>query len=308
MAGKKGQAMTYLMGATLVFLAGLLWSVQGLIIRLIEDAGPWTVLFWRSAGMVPVLLIWLGISSRGRVLGEIRAAGLPGLIGGMGLVMAFSGAIYSFQTTSVANAVLLFTASPFFAAVLGRLLLGEMVSALTWAAIALAVLGVGVMVGGGMAGGNALGNAAALLSALGFAAFTVTCRWGHLENNLPAVLMGGLLSMVAGAAMTQIMDQPLLVAPNDMGLAAAMGAVTLAGGLILYTLGSRSVPAAQATLISLVEVLLAPIWAWAVLGETVAQGTLIGGAVLMAAVVMNAWGGRQGAGDGAGEAISSKKS
>lgn len=285
--------MKYTTGAALVFLAGILWSSQGLIIRLIQDAGPWTVLFWRSAGMVPVLLLWLAISSRGRVLAEVRAAGFTGLIGGMGLVMAFSGAIYSFQTTSVANAVLLFTASPFFAAILGRLFLQEKVSALTWAAIGLAVVGVGVMVGGGMAGGNPLGNAAALLSALGFAAFTVTCRWGHLDNNLPAVLMGGILSLAVGALMTQLVDQPLVVAPHDMALAAAMGAVTLAGGLILYTLGSRAVPAAQATLISLVEVLLAPIWAWAVLGEMVAQGTLIGGAVLMAAVVMNALGGRR---------------
>jgi drug/metabolite transporter, DME family len=288
-----GQPMSFLLGATLVFLAGVLWSAQGLLIRLIEDAGPWTVLFWRSAGMVPVLLVWLAIAARGRVLAEVRAAGLPGLIGGLGLVMAFSGAIYSFQTTSVANAVLLFTASPFFAAVLGRIFLHEKVSTLTWAAIGLAVLGVGTMVGGGIAGGSPIGNVAALVSALGFAAFTVTCRWGHLDNNLPAVLMGGVLAMAAGAAMTLILDQPLLVAPRDIALAAAMGAVTLSGGLILYTLGSRAVPAAQATLISLVEVLLAPVWAWAVLGEVVARGTLLGGSVLMVAVVMNAWGGRQ---------------
>lgn len=285
--------MKFTTGAALILLAGVLWSAQGLIIRLIQDAGPWTVLFWRSAGMTPVLILWLAISSRGRVLGELRAAGLPGLIGGAGLVMAFSGAIYSFQTTSVANAVLLFTASPFFAAILGRIFLHEKVSPLTWAAIALAVLGVGVMVGGGIAGGSPIGSAAALLSALGFAAFTVTCRWGHLDNNLPAVLMGGLLAMAAGALVAALLAQPLIVAPRDMALAAAMGAVTLSGGLILYTIGSRAVPAAQATLISLVEVLLAPVWAWAVLGETVAQGTLIGGAVLMAAVVMNALGGRR---------------
>lgn len=287
--------MKYTTGAALILLAGVLWSAQGLIIRLIQDAGPWTVLFWRSAGMAPVLLLWLAISSRGRVLSELRAAGLPGLIGGAGLVMAFSGAIYSFQTTSVANAVLLFTASPFFAAILGRIFLREQVSPLTWAAIALAVLGVGVMVGGGIAGGSPIGNAAALLSAFGFAAFTVTCRWGHLDNNLPAVLTGSLLAMATGSLVASLLAQPLVVAPRDMALAAAMGAVTLSGGLILYTIGSRAVPAAQATLISLIEVLLAPVWTWAVLGETVAQGTLIGGAVLMAAVVMNALGGRRAA-------------
>ena len=285
--------MTYASGVGLVFLAGVVWSVQGLLIRQIADAGPWVILFWRSAGMVPVLLIWIWAGSGGRPLQQIRAVGWPGLIGGMGLVAAFAGAIYSFQTTSVANAVLLFTASPFFAALLGRVLLGEAVSPLTWAAIGLAVLGVGVMVGGGIAGGTLIGNVAALLSALGFAIFSVALRWRHLANMLPAILLGGVLAMAAGAVASGLLGQTLLVPARDIAIAAGMGAVTLAGGLILYTIGSRTVPAAQATLISLVEVLLAPIWALAFLGETVTSGTLRGGIVLLAAVTLNAYGGRQ---------------
>ena len=290
--------MTYATGAGLVFLAGLVWSVQGLLIRFIENAGPWEILFWRSAGMVPVLLIWIWFSARRQTLAQIIAVGWPGLIGGMGLVAAFSGAIYSFQTTSVANAVLLFTASPFFAALLGRVLLGEAVSALTWFAIGLAILGVGVMVGGGIAGGTLIGNVAALLSALGFAVFSVALRWRHLANMLPAILLGGLLAMAAGAIGTGLSGLPLLVPARDVAIALGMGAGTLAGGLILYTIGSRAVPAAQATLISLVEVLLAPVWAWAFLGEITTTGTLIGGAVLLAAVILNAYGGRRAMGAG----------
>jgi DME family drug/metabolite transporter len=285
--------MTYATGAGLVFLAGVVWSVQGLLIRFIQDAGPWEILFWRSAGMVPVLLIWIWFSARRQTLTQIVAVGWPGLIGGMGLVAAFSGAIYSFQTTSVANAVLLFTASPFFAALLGRVLLGEAVSALTWFAIGLAILGVAVMVGGGIAGGTLIGNVAALLSALGFAVFSVALRWRHMANMLPAILLGGLLAMTAGAIASGLTGQTLLVPARDMAIAFGMGAVTLAGGLILYTIGSRAVPAAQATLISLVEVLLAPVWAWAFLGEITTTGTLIGGAVLLAAVILNAYGGRR---------------
>jgi drug/metabolite transporter (DMT)-like permease len=297
-AGKKGRGMTYATGAGLVFLAGLVWSVQGLLIRFIENAGPWEILFWRSAGMVPVLLIWIWFSARRQTLAQIIAVGWPGLIGGMGLVAAFSGAIYSFQTTSVANAVLLFTASPFFAALLGRVLLGEAVSALTWFAIGLAILGVGVMVGGGIAGGTLIGNVAALLSALGFAVFSVALRWRHLANMLPAILLGGLLAMAAGAIGTGLSGLTLLVPARDVAIALGMGAGTLAGGLILYTIGSRAVPAAQATLISLVEVLLAPVWAWAFLGEITTTGTLIGGAVLLAAVILNAYGGRRAMGAG----------
>ena len=285
--------MRYSTGAALVFLAGVVWSVQGLLIRFIEGAGPWPVLFWRSAGMALVLMIWIAAGSRGRISRELRAVGWPGLLGGLGLVMAFSGAIYSFQTTTVANAVLLFTASPFFAAVLGRVLLAEAVSPLTWAAIGLAILGVGVMVGGGIAGGTIIGNVAALLSALGFAIFSVTLRWGRRADMLPAILLGGLLAMVAGALATAATGETLWMPPRDIAIAFSMGAVTLSGGLILFTLGSRVVPAAQATLISLVEVLLAPVWAWAFLNEIVTTGTLIGGSVLLAAVLMNAYGGRK---------------
>ncbi|KAF0174424.1 MAG: hypothetical protein FD162_1247 [Rhodobacteraceae bacterium] len=282
--------MKYTTGAALIFLAGVLWSVQGLIIRNIHEAGSWAVLVWRSVGVLPVLLIWLGL--QGRVWPQIRSVGTPGILGGLGLVMAFSGAIYAFQTTTVANAVLLFSASPFFAAILGRVLLREHVSALTWFAIGLAALGILVMVGGGLAGGALDGNIAALLSALGFAIFTVTLRWGKLANMLPAVVLGGVFSVLAGVGAGLILQQPLLVPINEIVIAAAMGAVTLTGGMLLYTMGSRVVPAAQATLISLVEVLLAPLWVWLVLGETVSQGTLIGGAVLLAAVLLNAYGGR----------------
>ncbi len=289
---KKGCGVKYATGAGLIVLAGVLWSVQGLIIRNIHEAGSWAILFWRSAGMIPVLLAWIAVKSGGRVVGEVRSVGVPGVIGGLGLVLAFSGAIYAFQTTSVANAVLLFSASPFFAAILGRALLGEAVSVVTWTAIGLAAFGIAVMVGGGIAGGAMDGNVAALLSALGFAIFTVMLRWGKVANMMPAVVLGGVFSMIAAALALAALGQVLLVPAREIAIAVAMGAVTLCGGMLLYTAGSRVVPAAQSTLLSLVEVLLAPVWVWLFLGETVTQGTLIGGAVLLAAVVMNAYGGR----------------
>ncbi|OYU38245.1 MAG: EamA family transporter [Pseudorhodobacter sp. PARRP1] len=284
--------MSYIGGAVLIILAGVLWSTQGLIIRLIPETGSWAILFWRSAGMLPVLALWIGFSSRGNIIAEIRAVGWAGVLGGFGLVMAFSGAIYAFQATSVANAVLLFAASPFFAAILGRVLLAEWVSPLTWFAIVLAAIGILVMVGGGLAGGAMDGNIAALASALGFAIFTVTLRWGKLANMLPAVALGGVFSMIAGAIALAILGKPMLIPLPEIAISGAMGAVTLTGGMLLYTIGSKVVPAAQATLLSLVEVLLAPLWVWLLMGETVSRGTLIGGAVLLAAVLLNAYGGR----------------
>jgi drug/metabolite transporter (DMT)-like permease len=145
-----------------------------------------------------------------------------------------------------------------------------------------------MMVREGVAGGAIAGNIAALLSALGFATFTITLRWGKLANMLPAVVLGGLFSMVAGALVVGYQGGSLAIPAAEIAISAGMGAVTLAGGMVLYTIGSRVIPAAQATLLSLVEVLLAPIWVWAFLGETATAATFIGGAVLLVAVVLNA--------------------
>ena len=279
--------MRYLTGAGLVVAAGVAWSVQGVLIAQIETAQSWTVLFWRSLGMLPVLLLWIGPRQAGPA---IRAMGWAGVIGGAGLVFAFGGAITALQSTTVANAVLLFSASPFIAALLGRLILREPVSLVTWGAICVALAGIVIMVGGiGQIGGLTLfGTAAALLSATGFAGFTVALRWGHVANTLPAVLLGGAFATLTGAFGATLSGQGLDASAHDALLSMAMGAVTLVGGMLLYTAGSRVVPAAQATLLSLVEVLLALVWAWALLGETLSTSTALGGAVLLAAVTLNA--------------------
>ena len=286
--------MRYLTGAGLIMLAGVVWSIQGVLIRQLDEAGSWAVLFWRSSGMVPVLVLWIG---PGNVLPALRQVSGAGVVGGLGLVLAFGGAIVALQSTTVANAMLLFSASPFFAAVFGRVLLKEPVSLPTWGAILLALVGILVMVGGigQIGGGQVLGTAAALISAAGFAAFTVTIRWGHVADSLPVVLLGGILSAVAGAVAALIAGQTLAVPPFEAGLAFGMGVVTLTGGMYLYTKGSQAVPAAQATLLSLIEVLLAPAWAWIFLSETLSANTALGGAVLLAAVGLNAGFGLRGA-------------
>ena len=97
-----GQDMKFTTGAALILIAGLIWSTQGLIIRNIYDSGAWTVLFWRSAGMFVVILAWIWFTSKGQLWHEFRAAGLAGIVGAIGLVLAFAGAIYSLQATTVA--------------------------------------------------------------------------------------------------------------------------------------------------------------------------------------------------------------
>jgi drug/metabolite transporter (DMT)-like permease len=280
--------MRYATGAALVALAGLLWSGMGLFIRQIETADTWAVLFWRSAGMVPVLFVVIALRSGGRPFGRLRQAGFAGVIGGFALVAAFAGSIFAFQTTTVANAAFLFAASPIFAALLGLALLREPVRRATWAAIGVAALGMFVMVRDGLAAGALAGNLAALLSAFGFAAFTITLRRGRQEDMMPAVLCGGLFAMTTAAAIAGAEGGTLAAPLPDVLWALFMGAGVLAGGMVLYTLGSRVVPAAELTLLSMIEVLLAPVWVWLLLGETARPATLLGGALLLAAIAGNA--------------------
>jgi len=280
--------MRYGTGVVLVVLAAVLWSGMGLAIRQMDVAGTWAILFWRSVGMVPVLLAYITWRSGGKTLDRLRRVGLAGVIGGAGLVLAFAGAIFAIQATTIANAVFLFAASPFLAAILGSLLLHERVRRATWIAIGVGGVGMFLMVRDGLAVGAAAGNGAALLSALGFAAFTITLRWGRLEDMMPAVVLGGVFSMIASALVLGVQGGALLVPLHDIVLSIAMGAVLLAIGMILFTIGSRVVPAAELALLSTVEALLAPLWVWLALGETASSGTFLGGSVLMAALAGNA--------------------
>ncbi len=280
--------MTYGKGVALVLGAGVLWSSIGLVVRQIDEAGAASVMFWRSAGLLPVLWAFLHWRTGGRVLTGLRAVGLPGFVGALGLVAAYAGAVYALQATTVANAVFLYSAAPFVAALLGWAALGERVAATTWAAMALAGAGIFVMIGGGFAGGRMDGNIAALISAAGFSVFSVSLRWGHVEDSLPTVLLGGVLSMIAAFGLAAILGQTVAASARDIGISMALGAVVLTVGMALYTFGSKALPTAELTLISSIENILAPIWVWLLLGETASQSTLLGGAMVLVAVMGNA--------------------
>jgi drug/metabolite transporter (DMT)-like permease len=136
--------------------------------------------------------------------------------------------------------------------------------------------------------GAMAGNIAALLSALGFGAFTVALRWGRVGDMLPASMLGGVFSALAAALVLLTQGEPIRASGWDMGVAMGIGAVLLGLGMTLYTLGSSVLPAAESTLLSLIEVLLAPLWVFLYLGETASTATFVGGAVLLLAVALNA--------------------
>ena len=280
-------------GVLFVFAAGVLWSTVGLGIRLIEDAVVWQILLYRSISMSLFLYVVIRVRSGESPFVQIRRIGFPSVIAGLSLVAANSGGIYSIQNTSVANAMLLFATAPFMAAVLGWIILRERVRVATWVAIAVAIGGIAIMVADKSGSVALKGSLAALGSAFGFAVFTVALRWGRTGEMLPSVFLSGLFAIVITFGICQFLGLSIALSLHDGSVAMGMGVFQVGAGLILYTLGSRSLPAAELALLSLAEVLLGPLWVWLVLGETASLNTLIGGAVLLAAIAGNALSGKR---------------
>ncbi|WP_299948725.1 DMT family transporter [uncultured Ruegeria sp.] len=275
-------------GVLFVFAAGVLWSTVGLGIRLIEDAVVWQILLYRSISMSLFLYVLIRMRSGENPFVQIRRVGSPVVIAGLALVAAYSGGIYAIQHTSVANAMLLFATAPFMAAVLGWIVLREPVRAATWVAIAVAIGGIAIMVAENFGSVALKGSLSALGSAAGFAVFTVALRWGRTGEMLPAVFLSGLFAIVITLGICLGLGLSVILSSNDGGIAMGMGVFQVGAGLILYTLGSRSLPAAELALLSLAEVLLGPLWVWLFLGETASVNTLTGGVVLLLAIAGNA--------------------
>ena len=284
---------THKHGLLFVFAAGILWSTVGLGIRMIEDAVVWQILLYRSISMSLFLYMVIRLRSGESPFLQIRRIGLPAVVAGLSLVAAYSGGIYAIQNTSVANAMLLFATAPFMAAVLGWLVLREPVRAATWIAIAVALGGILIMVSDKTGDVAVQGSLAALGSALGFAVFTVALRWGRSGEMLPSVFLSGLFAIVITFGICQFLELSVVLSLQDGGVAMGMGVFQVGAGLILYTLGSRSLPAAELALLSLAEVLLGPLWVWLFLNETASLNTLVGGAVLLIAIAGNAVSGKR---------------
>ncbi len=276
--------VSFTRGRGLVLLSGVFLSIGGPLIRLLESASEWQFLTYRAAAVVAVLSVVIAVRYPGRLLATLRAAGWTGAIAGFFLACAFVGFVFSITHTTVANTLFLLSAAPFAAALLGWLVLGEVVSRATWLAMLGAFAGVAVMIGEGISEGDLFGDLAALGAALGFAGFAVALRRGRAVDMVPAVVFAGIISGVTSALMAYLMGAGLLIPLRDVGLSFAYGGVGIAGGLLLFTLGSRYVPAAELTLLSLTEVILGPIWVWLAFAEQPSRLTLLGGAILLASI------------------------
>ena len=271
----------YLRGLVLVMIAGTFWSLGGISVRLIESAGPWQILTFRSLALAATLGIVLCARYRGAVFAQFRLAGWPAVVGGLGLSAGFCGWIFALTSTTVANAVFILAAAPFASALLARVVLKETVRGATWIAMAAALVGIGVMVAGGIRAGALFGNLMALMAMAGFTVFAVALRMGRGGDMLPAVFWAGVFAALVSA----VMAGDLSITGRDLGLCVFMGVGQIGIGLMLFTLGSRHVPAAELALLSLTEVVFSPIWVWLGVGELPSLPTLAGGAIVLAAIV-----------------------
>jgi drug/metabolite transporter (DMT)-like permease len=282
----------YARGVALVALAGVFWSIGGLLIRLIEGASGWQIVLFRSLALALTLTLIIALRHRGRLLGAFRDAGWGGVAAAAALAGGFIAFVLALQHTTVANATFMLGASPFFGALLGRLVLGERIRRATALAIAVALLGILIMVGGGLVVDAPHGSLLALGASFGFAIFSVLLRRGRARDMLPCVAIAGaiaaLVALPVVLAGAPSLGSALVLSPRDFALCAVMGAVQVGGGLTLFTLGARHVPVAELTLLSLTELALAPLWVWLAIGEVPSAHTLAGGAIIVAAITCQA--------------------
>lgn len=278
----------------MVLTAGFCLSLGGVVLRSLETSDGWLVMFYRSIAFTLTLLIIVGLRNRGRTIATFRAIGRAGLLAA---VIWGAGAIFyvfSLLATTVANTMIILSVTPLCTALLAWAVIGERVGRATWFAIAGAACGVALMFAQGFTEARVVGSLFAFGAALGLAALIVIFRRAKTVDMLPATCLGGVVSGLAAVVMIASMTGSFAISAHDLGLLILMGTVQTGGGFALLTLGARRVPAAQVSLFALTEIILAPLWVWIVVDEVPAALTLLGGAVVLCAVVGQALAGSAG--------------
>jgi drug/metabolite transporter (DMT)-like permease len=271
----------YPLGVAMVLVAGVCLSFGGLILRHVESADIWLMVFYRSITFSGTLLLFLAVVYRGRLVRPFLAIGPEGVVVALSLGVGAVCYLVAIDLTTVANVVFILGTGPLLTALLGRLVLGERVRPVTWIAMAAALCGIALMVVEGLDSGRLTGNVVALGAAAAFAVMVVAIRRAKSVDMVPASCLGGLVGAAAAATMVGGFG----ISGHDLGLALLLGSVQLGAGFLLITLGTRWVPAAEVPLLALTEIVLAPIWVWLWVDEVPGRLTLLGGAVVLAAVL-----------------------
>jgi drug/metabolite transporter (DMT)-like permease len=271
-------------GIVLMVGATLCWATAGVLVRNMEVTDGWKITFWRSFFMTAFLLVVLSFQHGVRLPKRIHAMGWPGVASGLLFALMFMCFILALSKTTVANTLVVGSISPFMAALFGRIFLGEPVALRTWLAMIAAIGGIAVMFFDSLSGGGWSGNLIALCIPIAFAVNVVLLRKHRTAvDMIPSILLAGLFSML----ITLPFALPLAVGTGDLGLLAIMGVVQLGMGLLLLLLAVRYLSSAEIALLSILEIIFGTVSTWLLVGERPSNATLIGGCIVIAALVVN---------------------
>ena len=273
----------------IVLIAGLFWSFGPYVVRHIDEAQqvPWQYLFTRGIVIFTILNLFLYLEEGNEFLENYKKVGISGLIGGVGLGIAMISFIYSITNTSAAVTLLCLAAMPFITALLGFMFLKETISTNVWVSISIAAVGILIMAIDNTGKNTFFGLIFGLLSSVGFAVFSITLRWRKETPKFTTVAIAGLFCCVFSGIMIVVNDLNFLSTGKNHALFATHGTLVCLG-LILYSIGSKHIPAAELTLLSLTEVIGGIFWVWLpILGinEIPTQSTVIGGFFIFLSII-----------------------
>lgn len=258
------------------------WSSGGLIARLVTTS-PWTTSLWRSLfASVFLALVLRMVRGRG-IVAQWRDGGRPVLAVAVCMAVSSTCFILSLARTSVANTLILMSTGPYVAGLLGWVLLGERVALRTWLTMGVALAGAVVMVSNSYGRGAMAGDLLAIVMASSFAVATVLVR-RHPE--IPMAPAAALATMLTALVALPLAD-PLATTLRDMVLLAFFGIGQFGAGFLLFVAGARLIPAAESSLIGMLEIVLGPLWVWLALNERPGAASLTGGALILAALLAN---------------------
>ncbi|HEY4896433.1 MAG TPA: DMT family transporter [Solirubrobacteraceae bacterium] len=267
-------------GQLFVALAAVAWSTAGVLQRELS-VGTTTQLAGRALFACVGLAAYVAVANRGRTLAAFRSMGRAGLGVAVCTALASGSFIVALNHATVANVLFMQAAAPVAAALLAWVALGESITRRAALAMAIALVGVGLMVGGPGSGG-VFGVAASVVMTLSFATSIVITRHKREVSMAPAICLSQVIVVLATAPLAH----PSTVTGRDLGLLVLLGVGQMGLGLAFLAVGARLIPAAEVALITLLEVVLGPLWVWIAISETPALTTIAGGVVVLLAVLL----------------------
>ena len=269
-------------GPLLIFFGALSLSFGGLIVKSFEGATLWQILFWRSLFFSLTVLTFLIITYKSKVLKSFYDSGLPGFIGGLILSIGFCGYVFAMYNTTVANTNFIISLQILFLAIFGFFFLKEKINLLTLISIILAMSGVLLMVGNSLSPGELSGNLAAFTMPITFAVLIMIVRKFPSVDMVPAQFVAGVSSCLIGLSLSPT----IMISPHDIFLGFLAGFFQIGFGFIFITIGARTTPSAMVGIIMLSESVLGPIWAFLFVSEIPSLYGLIGGVIILFAVLL----------------------